>query len=216
MYVLWRVHVHDDWLIKNLEYICIFITVLVCYSWFIYMIMGLVLLFLFLYWYWKNNIWQFVDARCTIFVHDVLHLEKWTRPFRKQLLLQSAHSLSVILVTSERLLYRIFNSKTNNNNKTRTVWVSYWWQVNGCFTVFSIAKHNIWQFVDARCTIFVHDVLHLEKWTRPFRKQLLLQSAHDHVNKPGVTDQQNKTITRQEQFECHIGDKWTVALPYFQ
>ena len=41
----------------------------------------LVLLFLFLYWYWKNNIWQFVDARCTIFVHDVLHLEKWTRPF---------------------------------------------------------------------------------------------------------------------------------------
>jgi hypothetical protein len=120
--------------------------------------------------------------------------------------------LSVILRTTERLLYRIFNSKTNNNNKTknslsvilrpterlltlklflscycclfcywkygkatvqlssiwlsncsclvivvcfvientvkqpnnktRTVWVSYWRHLNGCFTVFSIEKQN--------------------------------------------------------------------------
>jgi hypothetical protein len=31
------------------------------------------LLFLFLYWYWKYKIWQFVDTKYTIFVHDVLH-----------------------------------------------------------------------------------------------------------------------------------------------
>jgi predicted RecA/RadA family phage recombinase len=38
--------------------------------------------------------------------------------------------------------YSIFNNKTNNNNKTITVWVSYWIQLNGCFTVFSIPKQN--------------------------------------------------------------------------
>jgi len=60
------------------------------------------------------------------------------------------------LETIERLLYGIFNSKTNKNNKTITVRVSYWRQLNGCFKVFSIAKQA--------------------------------------------------KITRQEQFECHIGE----------
>ena len=83
--------------------------------------------------------------------------------------------MSVILRTTERLLYCISNSKTKtitrqgqfechigdnwtvallyfqlqsktitkqNNNKRRTVWVSYWRQLNGCFTVFPITKQN--------------------------------------------------------------------------
>jgi hypothetical protein len=38
--------------------------------------------------------------------------------------------------------FTVFSIAKQNNNKTRTVWVSYWRQLNGCFTVFSIAKQD--------------------------------------------------------------------------
>jgi hypothetical protein len=55
--------------------------------------------------------------------------------------------------TNCQILYFQYRYK-NKNNKTRTVWVSYWRQLNGCFTIFSIAKQNIW-LSNCSCLVIV-------------------------------------------------------------
>jgi hypothetical protein len=123
----------------------------------------------------------------------------------------------------------------NKNNKTRTVWESYWGQLNGCNTVFlpcyccffcywkygkaTVHLSPIWHS-NCSCLVIVVCFAIENTVKQPF-------TCHQYAVWVSYWRQLNgcftvfaiakqTTITRQEQLESHIGDNWTVALPYFQ